>query len=162
MINVSDFKDKAIFFAWIAGLIILIALLWIFTQPLQAHYLMQSVNKVFIYSGEPYRLTGNITWVSSRQTAQNKGRNTELLGYWYSLDSTIELGKSSSILFVFNVFRDGILVPLGAIVSSDCKVEKIIPLSIHAENTYNNLPDNIIKMYVTRIETAAANLPEGR
>jgi len=134
-----DFKDKTIFLGWITGLLALIALLWILTQPLQTYYLLRTVNNVFIASSDSRRLTA---YAGQKEKAG-------LLGYWYSMYNYD--GK----MFVFAVFRDGILIPLGAIVSANGKVEEIIPLSAHAVQTFDSLSESILKIYVTRIEAAA-------
>jgi len=147
MTNSFDFKDKAVFLGWITGLLVLIALLWILTQPLQAYNLLRTVNNVFITAGDSRRIT--------RQEGHIAGK-TGLLGYWYSMYN------STDKMFVFAVFQDGILVPLGAIVSDNGRVSEIIPLSAHAVQTFDALPESILKIYVTRIEAAALVNIEGR
>jgi hypothetical protein len=147
MNNVSEFKDRSICIGWIAGLLIAIALLWIFTQPLQARYLMRSVNKVFVSSGQTYYLVEPVTKIKGGQG---------ILGYWYSMAGT------DNLMFTFAVFQDGILVPLGAIVSDNGKVDEIIPLSTHAIQVFKNLHQSILQIYINRIETAYLNNKEGR
>ena len=149
MKNFFDIKDKAVFLGWITGLLTLTALLWILTQSLQSYYLLRTVNNVFIAADDSRRLAGS--------TNQTFGK-TGLMGYWYSMYN------STDKMFVFAVFQDGILVPLGAIVSSNGKVDEVIPLSAHAVQTFDILSHNVLKLYVTRIEAAAfANLNrEGR
>jgi hypothetical protein len=120
--------------------LILIALLWVLTQPLQTHYLLRTVNRTLINSGHPHRV--------SESLAQNKG-NPYLLGYWYSMISTEDR------MFVFALPRDGILVPLGAIVSSEGDVKEMIPLSAHAAQVIDEIPASVQRMYAARIEAAA-------
>jgi len=141
----SGIKDKAILLGWVAGLLISISLLWIVTQPLQSHYLLRSVNKTFITSGSSMRLSGTLI--------QN-WEKPALFGYWYSMLNTTDR------MFVFAVFHDGILVPLGAVVSPNGKVEEIIPLSAHAMQKMENLPGSVILIYTARIEAAVEHVKE--
>jgi hypothetical protein len=147
MNNIDGLKDKAILLAWIAGLLILICVLWILTQPVQAKYLLRTVNSVFITAGDSRRVASHIS---------RSGGKAGLLGYWYSMYN------SADQMFVFTFFQDGIFVPLGAVVSSDGSVNDIIPLSAHAVKVFDNLPQNILQMYVTRIESAALAYIEGK
>jgi hypothetical protein len=142
MINFSAYKNKAVSFSWIAGLLILISLIWILTQTLMARYLLRTVNRTFINTGQPHRAVSSL--------AQSR-ENSSLLGFWYSMANTQER------LFVSAIMRDGILVPLGAIVSPEGDVKEMIPLSAHAEQVMDELPLNIQRMYAARIETAAKN-----
>ena len=137
--HVQGIKDKAVLFAWIAGLLLLISMLWIFTQPLQSYYLMRSVNNVFINSDDMRRLSSSIP---------RKSEKTNLLGHWYTMFN------STDTMFVFTVFQDGILIPLGAIVSPAGTVEDLIPLSAHAVQVFETLPKSILQMYISRIEYA--------
>ena len=130
-------KDKAVLFAWIAGLLLLISALWIFTQPLQTNYLLRTINNVLISNNDSRRLSAYM---------QKRAQEPGLFGYWYlMLNSTDQM-------FVFTVFQNGILIPLGAVVSANGTVEEIIPLSAHARQTFDELPESILQMYVSRIE----------
>jgi hypothetical protein len=142
MINFSKYKDKAISFCWIAGLLILIAMLWILSQPLMARYLLRTVNRAFINTGQPHRITSSLA--PSRE-------NSTLLGYWYSIVN------SQDRMFVFTIMRDGILVPLGVIVSPEGDLKDMIPLSAHAMQIMDELPDKVQQIYASRIEKAAKN-----
>jgi len=133
----SNLKDKAILFAWIAGLLLLISVLWVLTFSVQSKNLIRSVNNVFINNNDDRRVSKYI---------QHRSGNADLLGYWYSmLNSTDEM-------FVFGIFQDGILVPLGAVVSQDGKVKDVLPLSAHASQVFAGLPKSILQMYINRIE----------
>ena len=134
-------KDKAVLAAWITGIILLISVLWILTQGVQASYLMRSVNKIFISNDDARRAVSPI---------QQKSDNANMIGYWYSMINT------SDRLFVFAVFNDGILVPLGAVVSAEGKVNEIMPLSAHAVYVFKTLPEIIIQMYANRIEASVS------
>ncbi|MDR0444635.1 MAG: hypothetical protein LBH44_14655 [Treponema sp.] len=137
----SGLRDKAVILGWVVGLLLIISLLWVSTQPLQAQYLLRTVNRMFITEGETVRLAAPLP--------QNTG-NINLFGYWYSIVN------SSDRMFVFAVFQDGILIPLGAMVTSANEVERIIPLSAHAVQTIQKIPHGIMQIYVKRIKTAAS------
>jgi len=139
MKDIQEIKNKAVLLGWIAGLLILISLIWILSQPVQAHYLLRSINNVFINNNDERRVINYI---------QKRPGKTGLIGYWYSMYNTKEN------MFVFTVFKDGILVPLGAIVSDTGNVQEIIPLSAHAVQIFNNLPQSILQMYIRRIEAS--------
>jgi hypothetical protein len=145
--NNNDLKDRIILFGWITGLLGIIAVLWIFTQSLQAHNLLRTVNHVFINTNNSRRI---IRYISDSSV------NTGLFGYWfYVYDSTDRM-------LVFAHFKDGILVPLGAVVSEKGEVKEVIPLSAHARQVFDTLPQSIIQMYVKRIETALKSNMEGK
>ncbi|MDR0464035.1 MAG: hypothetical protein LBG94_02845 [Treponema sp.] len=133
-----NFRDKAILTGWIAGLLILISLLWTLTQGLQTRYLLRTVNSVFVNSNDTRRITAPL---------QIKTGKADLLGYWY------QMYNSPDIMFVFTIFKDGILIPAGAIVSANNgRVDEIIPLSAHAAQVFDDLPGSILQMYISRIE----------
>jgi len=132
-------KDKAILLGWITGLLLLISVLWISVQSVHAFNVLRAVNGVFINNDDSRRVS---------KFLRAKAGKAELLGYWYSMNSTDKM-------FVFMVFKDGILVPLGAIVSPDGNVSEIMPLSAHAVQIFDSLPKSILQMYVGRIEEAA-------
>ncbi|MCL2180664.1 MAG: hypothetical protein FWB83_06005 [Treponema sp.] len=145
--QVRDIRDKAILFGWITGLLLLVCLLWGLTTPLQTHYLLRSVNSVFNSNGDPRRLTSHL-----HQSAPK----ASLLGHWFAMQN------SADQMYVFAFFQDGILLPLGAVVSPDSIVLDVVPLSAHAVRIYNKIPDSVIKMYVNRIEASAAAIRRGR
>jgi hypothetical protein len=63
-------------------------------------------------------------------------------------------------MFVSAIIRDGILVPLGVIVSPEGDVKEMIPLSAHAAQIMYELPNVVQQMYAARIEAAAKNIRE--
>jgi hypothetical protein len=134
-----DFKDSLILTSWIAGILILLCLVWILSSPLQANYLLRAVNNVFISNNDHRRITSYIPPKSGKQ---------DLFGYWYMMYN------STDLMFVFTVFQNGILVPLGAVVSDNGVVKEIIPLSAHAVQTADMLPQSILQMYTSRIEAS--------
>jgi hypothetical protein len=133
-------KDKVIVFGWIMGLLFFLSLLWIFSQPLQKYYLLRTINNVLISNGDSRRIT--------EYKGANDGK-AGLFGYWFLMyDSTDKM-------FVFAAFQDGILVPLGAIVSPNGSVSDIIPLSAHAMQVADKLPMSFLQVYIARIEATA-------
>jgi len=140
MSKLINLKDKAILLGWIAGLLLIISTLWILSQPIITHNLLRSVNNVFINRNDSRRIIANIPVRSGK---------ANLLGYWYSMNN------SDDVMFIFTVFQDGVLVPLGAIISVDGDVMEVIPLSAHAVQIFGDLPESILQIYINRIETAA-------
>jgi len=132
-------KDKAILLGWITGLLLLISVLWISIQSVHAFYILRAVNSVFMNNDDLRRVS---------KFLNVKAGKAETLGYWYSMNSTDKM-------FVFTVFLDGILIPLGAIVSPNCTVTEILPLSAHAIQIFDKLPKSILQIYTGRIEEAA-------
>jgi len=143
--TIQDLKEKAILLAWILGFLLLISLLWIFTQKLQANNLMRSINNVFVNNTDEENNADNRR-VS--EYIQQKTKDAGLYGYWFSMVN------SADRMFVFTVFKDGILIPLGAIISEEDSVTEVIPLSAHAIQVFDTLPKSILKMYTSRIESA--------
>jgi len=135
--QMNDLKNKAVLLGWIMGLLLLISLLIIFTVPVQTYYLLRNINNVFINNNDTRRLTAYI---------KQKPGKAEPFGYWFSMLN------SENRMFVFSFFKDGILIPLGAVVSADGAVEEVIPLSAHAVQAFESLPESLIQMYVRRIE----------
>ncbi|MDR1318105.1 MAG: hypothetical protein LBJ90_00645 [Treponema sp.] len=133
-------RDRAVFLGWIAGLVVAGALIWSLTQPVRERALMRAVNRVLILREDPRRLSAPL--------AAPPGEG--LFGSWYSLLN------SDSSFFVFAVMRDGILVPCGAQVSGEGKVEEIIPLGAHAGQVSGSLSQGILQIYIRRIENTAA------
>jgi len=133
-------KDKLILLGWIAGLLLLISVIWFFVQPALTFNLMRTVNNVLINNNDPRRVSSYL---------QTKSGKAEIFGYWYTIYN------STNKLFVFTTFRDGILVPLGAVVSSNGAVSEIMPLSAHAAQIFDAMPKSVLQMYVDRIEDAA-------
>jgi hypothetical protein len=136
---VPEIRDRAILAGWIAGLLIAIVLLWVFTRPLQERYLLRTVNRVFVAAGDSRRLSGGMTRPAGKSS---------MLGYWYSMLN------STDRIFVFGAIQDGILIPCGAVVSANGEVREIIPLSAHAGQVLENMPENVMRIYVRRIEAA--------
>jgi hypothetical protein len=133
-------KDKAILLGWITGLLLLISVIWIVTQRAQAFNLLRAVNSVFMNNNDSRRIS---------EIIQVKAGKAEALGYWY------QMYNSTDKMFVFTAFQDGILIPLGAVVTPNGIVSEILPLSAHAAQIFDTMPKSILKIYTNRIENAA-------
>jgi hypothetical protein len=133
------YKDKLVLLAWIAGLLLFISMIWIFTRSLQTYYLLRSVNNVLVNSEDSRRLSAHLP---------KKYHKAEPLGYWFSMHN------SPDEMFVFTFFHDGINIPLGAIISANDGVREIIPLSAHAAQVFDGLPQSVLQIYISRIEEA--------
>ncbi len=133
-------KDKLILLGWIVGLLLLVCVLWILVQPALTFNLMRTVNNVFINNNDSRRVSVHL---------QTKPGKAEIFGYWYTMYN------STNKFFVFTTFQDGILVPLGAVVSPDGEVGEILPLSAHAAQIFDAMPKSVLQIYVDRIEDSA-------
>jgi len=138
--SMRNIKNKALLSGWITGLLLLVCLLWMLTYGPQTHILMRTVNSVFINNNDTRRLSGLM---------QTKTFSSGLLGYWYLMYGTADK------MFVFTIFKDGILLPAGAVVSAN-GVNEVIPLSAHAAQVFSDMPESILRMYINRVEDAAA------
>ena len=145
MKKTAELKNIALQTGWIAVVLVIISLIWILTKPVQAHYLMRTVNRVFIDAGDTRRISNHIDFPGNH--GGNK-RRPDIMGFWY------DMFNSANKMFVFAFFHDGILLPLGAIISDNGTVDEIIPLSAHAKKIYDDLPQNIIYIYINRIENS--------
>jgi len=137
MIFNHEIREKAVILCWITLLLIIISVIFIFSNTLLTTHLLKSINNVFINNDDSRRAS---------EFLHKKTDKTGLLGYWYSMRN------STNQLFVFTLFQNGILVPLGAEVSSDGNVKEIIPLSAHAVQIYDNIPNSILNIYISKIE----------
>ena len=135
----SGARDRLILAGWIVGLLAAVTLLWALTRPLQARCLLQAVNRALVVSGDSRRLNAELA---------RPGGKSSLLGYWYSMYNSTER------MFVFGAIQDGILVPCGAVISENDEVTEIIPLSAHAGQVLENMPQSVMLIYARRIETA--------
>jgi hypothetical protein len=146
MKNIYGLKDKAILLGWIFGLLMIISVIWIISQPAHAFNLLRTVNNVFINNNDSRRI--------SKYIPIKRGKANPL-GYLYSMYN------SSEFFFVFTVFQDGILVPLGAVISDNGSVEEIIPLSAHAVQIFDKIPISILQIHIRRIESTVKTVIEG-
>jgi hypothetical protein len=146
MKNIYDLKDKAILLGWIFGLLMIVSVIWIISQSTHAFNLLRTVNNVFINNNDSRRV--------SKYIPIKRGKASPL-GYLYSMYN------SSKYFLVFTVFQDGILVPLGAVISDNGSVEEIIPLSAHAVQIFDKIPITILQIHIRRIESTVKIVVEG-
>ena len=137
---VPSLKSRAVFGAWIAGLLLAAALLWSLSFPFRASCLMRVTNKVLASMNDERRLSAPLPHLSARPVP---------LGCWYSL------AESPSLFLVFTVMRGGILIPCGAEIAERGEIVEIIPLGSHARQVMEKTPRAVLQLYVRRIETAA-------
>jgi hypothetical protein len=146
MKNIYDLKDKAILLGWIFGLLMIISVIWIISQQAHAFNLLRAVNNIFINNNDSRRV--------SKYIPIKRGKANPL-GYLYSMYN------SSEHFLVFTVFQDGILVPLGAVISDNGSVEEIMPLSAHAVQIFDKIPISILQIHIRRIESTVKTIIEG-
>jgi hypothetical protein len=138
-------KDRLILVGWIAGLVIVITLLWSLTFHFRATLLMSSANKVLVSMEDQRRLLSPLPRAPAESVP---------MGHWY------RLLESGSLFFIFGIMRDGILIPCGAEITEEGKVSEIIPLSSHARKAIGHIPQGVIDIYIQRIESAMAAAKE--
>ena len=135
--NKDEIKDKLILAAWLFGLLAIITMLWVLTQPVQARAIQHVVNRTFTVNGDARQLSAHISRPANKYAT---------LGYWFSVSN------SEDLFFIFGIMHDGILIPCGAEVGTDGKVREIIPLNSHAKQSFANLPASVVQMHKSRIE----------
>ena len=132
-------KGRAVFWAWIAGLLLAAALVWSLSFSFRASCLMRATNKVLASMNDERRLAAPLPSLSVRPVP---------LGCWYSLT------ESSSLFLVFTVMQGGILIPCGAEITENGEIMEIIPLGSHSRQVMEKMPRALLQVYVHRIETA--------
>ncbi|MDR1324472.1 MAG: hypothetical protein LBK00_00365 [Treponema sp.] len=133
----SDGKTKDITFlaAWIALIVLLGGVLWLFTQNLRYSCLLKSVNTALESVGDTQRLER----IPSNLSKHNS------LGFWYYEES------SQNRAFVFSIMDDGILQPCLAWVSPEGSVIEIFFLQRNVRDV-TRFSQGIINVYKQRIE----------
>jgi hypothetical protein len=132
-------REWAVFFGWIAGLVLIGGAAWFFTQPVREKMLMNSVNRILAQEKGARLLSAPLAAPRSSGLAVP-------LGSWYGLEN------SGDVFFVFALMRDGPLALWGARVSPGGKVEELLPLSGHARQIFADLPQGMLLTYIHRIE----------
>jgi hypothetical protein len=133
-------KDITLIAAWIGGLVLVGALLWLLTQTSRDRALQNAVNRVLEQRETEFRLESRIPFnaLSSRQ---------KRLGTWFSLFDSEKRG------LVFTVMNGGILFPCMAVVNPDGFVERAIFLNPEALS--ETVPEGLVNQYILRIEKNA-------
>jgi hypothetical protein len=135
----APLRDWAVFFGWIAGLVLIGGAVWYVTQPLRNQFLMNSVNQILARREDPRRLSAPLAGPRTRGISAP-------LGNWYALEN------SRKALFVFPLVQNGPMALCGALVSPEGKVEELFPLSGHAGHIFSDLPQGMKQIYIRRIE----------
>jgi hypothetical protein len=129
--------------AWIGALLIFGFLLWFFTQPLRTRFFVERVNRMLAVQGESRRVTE--PW---------SGKRSSGFGTWFFL--THNQAGTADRIFVFTLMRGNSAAACAALVDPSGAVEGILPLSEHASQILERLPDPVYRFYIGRIEKAAA------
>jgi hypothetical protein len=138
-------KRMGIFAGWVAGLMLIGALLWGLTQPVRNRALLNSTNRVLYTKGEETRLEAPVSpWGMPGRASQS--------GTWFTIVNSRDWGV------IFTVVSDGVFTPFLVRMSQDGKAGPLIPLSVHAEAVFQRIPAGQIRIYVRRIETSHAVL----
>jgi hypothetical protein len=139
----SVLKDRAIFCGWIAALLLAGGLVWVLTSGARERVLLKAINRALIQYEDPRRLGAPLP------SPKIPGKMPPL-GSWFSLS------PGSGRLFVFGLFREGMLLPCGALVSEEGRVEEVLPLSGGARQIFDRIPEGVFLPYIRRIEEYAA------
>ncbi|GHU94616.1 hypothetical protein FACS189479_07580 [Spirochaetia bacterium] len=130
-------KDSCLLLGWMAGLFLVGGLLWSLTEPVRGRVLQKTVNRVMADTGESLRLSGALEKTPVKRMP---------LGTWYHIDG------SDDRMLVFPLISGGAVFPCGAVVNPGGKVERVIPLGVHGEQLFKDLPQGILRIYIHRIE----------
>jgi len=153
-------KDRLILLGWIAGLLLAASLVWSLSFNYRAAVMAVSVNKALEAAGDKRtvtaRLPGRFAVPANRGPVFTGPLNyvparTGPTGLWYGLED------SDSLFFVFVIMNEGILVPCGVEIGEDGKAAGLIPLGGHARQVIGRIPDGVIRVYLNRVEAAAAH-----
>jgi len=143
--NQHQAKDTVMFISWIAIILIMASLSFVFSQPLRDSLLINAVNKVLSQSGDPRRLMIDPFTPESRDQFA--------IGKWYAMNQAADGQFSQGTkAFVFSFFGEGTFFPCAAIVNSDRKVLEFIPLSSHGQRMIRKVSPGILQIYTRRIE----------
>ncbi|QQO07951.1 hypothetical protein [Breznakiella homolactica] len=133
-------KEAGISAAWIMGTLLVIGLLWLFTQPVRERRFIRTVNRVLMQNEDPRRLTAAISaWGLPGRAGQ--------------LGSRFETDTPGKIAVVFSMVNDGIPLSCLTFVSENGTVESLIPLSNHASAVMDRIPEITRQTYIRRIES---------
>ena len=142
-ILIPRLKDSSIFFVWILGLLLFSGLFWHLTGSVRSSFLKDSINRIFIRSGDERRLEAPVISGTKRPRASGP---LSIQGYWYTLE------REENRLLFFILISNGNFIPCAAIVNPLGKVDDIISLSSRGKRTLDNIPPGIIRLYTRRIE----------
>jgi hypothetical protein len=137
-----DLKNTALCAAWIGGLLLAGWLLWFFTESPREQALARRINGILAERGESFALSG----------IPIKNQRRLPLGAEFTLTAGGGDPLGGSFL-VFPLISDGGSLSCGALIDPQGRVERLIPLGIHAEQAFDRVPVGILNAYIRRIET---------
>jgi hypothetical protein len=142
-----DLKKGALCAAWIAGLLCLGWLLWFLTGNFMARGLERQVNRILLVRGEPFSVAA----------VQQRRKQRVPLGTEFNLETrnpgegTAGTPREGTFL-AFPLVSGGVALSCGALIDSQGRVERIIPLGTHAEQAFERLNARVLDLYIRRIE----------
>ncbi|MDR3167535.1 MAG: hypothetical protein LBT93_06290 [Treponema sp.] len=151
-LSLSGMRERALFFGWIGGLLLLGGLLWFFTQPVRLRITGVAVNRILSSREYPRRLGDPLP-------RGQLHRNLISLGSWYTLENTRNRSPAGRAL-VFSLTAEGSQAPCVAIISPEGRVEDLIPLNPHGEWILKGLSQGTMGLYIRRIEGPRGMFPE--
>jgi len=129
---VPRIKDRLIFTAWIAGIILITSLIWVFTLNTRNNILLNSVNLVLEQNNG--RLSGSLPGAGSHR-----------------MGISFPAGSNGSII-VFSFIAEGIIFPCIAVLDENGKVQEFIALNKQGQNILSRVSPTILALYSRRIE----------
>jgi hypothetical protein len=144
--DVKDVKNIAVCAGWIAGLVLAGWLLFFFTAGPRDAALMRRVNRILSARGEDFRLSGRY---------EHRARRLPLGTFFVSVpEEFVDSPDAESGLsfLVFPLISGGASLTCGALIDTEGRVERIIPLGTHSEQAFERLPQGILDLYIRRIE----------
>jgi hypothetical protein len=141
--------DIGVFAVWVAGLLLIGGVLWYVAQPIRIGLLQKNVNTLLAGMGRSQRMEHPIP-------LGEQVKRRVPVGTWYALENAP--GRA----VVFALMSDGLRLPCVALVSQDGRVDEIIPLTPHVEQTVKRLPQGILRAYIRRIERDVQSFQENQ
>jgi hypothetical protein len=142
-------REWGVIFAWIAGIVLIQALLWIFTGNIRERRCIQVVNRILAEKNDPGR-------IRRIQSKEDRSALSEAFVHWYEFEN----GEGRAA--VFSVLSGGVPASCLAVISDDGKVTGIIPLSSHSARVLEHMPSGILSIYQRNLESGADREKERR
>jgi hypothetical protein len=130
-------RGAAILAAWIGGLVLAGALLWVLTGSSRDKGLLRVVNQSLAAQEETVRLAAPLS-------PQSAGHG--------NLGRSFSLVNSAGSLLVFPLVNGGVALPVGALLDEQGKVDRLIPLGNHGRQVFDRVPSGVLKIYIHKIE----------
>jgi hypothetical protein len=129
---------------WIASVILVGGLLWLFTQTVRSGALIRAANRIIARSGETRRLQAPV------------GRAAGL-GTWFSMVEVPGGEAAEGSVLVFTLFAGARTAACAAFVDGRGGFEKFVPLGDYAAQVMNDLPETVYAVYRERVLRAQEN-----